>query len=308
MCEKTTSTPHDAIFKTFLSRVETARDFIMLHLPPALLRLCNLDTLQLASGSFLEENLRPYYSDILYSLKTTRGEGYIHVLIEHQSSPDKHMAFRLMRYAIAAMQRHLDAGHDTLPLVIPILFYQGRRSPYPWAMNWLEDFTDPQLACQIYSHDFTLVDIRTIPDDDIMQHRSMAALTLIQKHIRQRDLAQLLDKLASLLIMEHIDRQQVVALVNYMLQTSETQNATVFLRKLAQRVPRHGDELMTMAEQLENIGLMKGIEKGIRQGKQAGEREATLKIARAMLENGLEEQAIVKMTGIAIEELRQLQH
>lgn len=304
MCEKTTSTPHDAIFKTFLSRVETARDFIMLHLPPALLRLCNLDTLQLASGSFLEENLRPYYSDILYSLKTTRGEGYIHVLIEHQSSPDKHMAFRLMRYAIAAMQRHLDAGHDTLPLVIPILFYQGRRSPYPWAMNWLEDFTDPQLACQIYSHDFTLVDITTIPDDDIMQHRSMAALTLIQKHIRQRDLAQLLDKLASLLIMEHIDRQQVVALVNYMLQTSETQNATVFLRKLAQRVPRHGDELMTMAEQLENIGLMKGIEKG----KQAGEREATLKIARAMLENGLEDQAIVKMTGIAIEELRQLQH
>ena len=304
MCEKTTSTPHDAIFKTFLSRVETARDFIMLHLPPALLRLCNLDTLQLASGSFLEENLRPYYSDMLYSLKTTRGEGYIYVLIEHQSSPDKHMAFRLMRYAIAAMQRHLDAGHDTLPLVIPILFYQGRRSPYPWAMNWLEDFTDPQLACRIYSHDFTLVDITTIPDDDIMQHRSMAALTLIQKHIRQRDLAQLLDKLASLLIMEHIDRQQVVALVNYMLQTSETQNATVFLRKLAQRVPRHGDELMTMAEQLENIGLMKGIEKG----KQAGEREATLKIARAMLENGLEDQAIVKMTGIAIEELRQLQH
>lgn len=304
MSEKTTSTPHDAIFKTFLSRVETARDFIMLHLPPALLRLCNLDTLQLASGSFLEENLRPYYSDMLYSLKTTRGEGYIHVLIEHQSSPDKHMAFRLMRYAIAAMQRHLDAGHDTLPLVIPILFYQGRRSPYPWAMNWLEDFTDPQLACQLYSHDFTLVDITTIPDDDIMQHRSMAALTLIQKHIRQRDLAQLLDKLASLLIMEHIDRQQVVALVNYMLQTSETQNATVFLRKLAQRVPRHGDELMTMAEQLENIGLMKGIEKG----KQAGEREATLKIARAMLENGLEDQAIVKMTGIAIEELRQLHH
>lgn len=304
MSEKTTSTPHDAIFKTFLSRVETARDFIMLHLPPALLRLCNLDTLQLASGSFLEENLRPYYSDMLYSLKTTRGEGYIYVLIEHQSSPDKHMAFRLMRYAIAAMQRHLDAGHDTLPLVIPILFYQGRRSPYPWAMNWLEDFTDPQLACQIYSHDFTLVDITTIPDDDIMQHRSMAALTLIQKHIRQRDLAQLLDKLASLLIMEHIDRQQVVALVNYMLQTSETQNAIVFLRKLAQRVPRHGDELMTMAEQLENIGLMKGIEKG----KQAGEREATLKIARAMLENGLEDQAIVKMTGIAIEELRQLQH
>lgn len=125
MSKNRTPTPHDLVFKTFLSRMETARDFITLHLPPALLRLCNLETLRLESGSFIEDDLHPYFSDMLYSLKTACGDGYIHVLIEHQSSPDKHMAFRLMRYAIAAMQRHLEAGNKTLPLVIPILFYQG---------------------------------------------------------------------------------------------------------------------------------------------------------------------------------------
>ncbi len=52
-----------------------------------------------------------------WSLKTCEGDGYIYVVIEHQSTPDAHMAFRLMRYAHAAMQRHLDAGHKTLPLV-----------------------------------------------------------------------------------------------------------------------------------------------------------------------------------------------
>nr|WP_176400582.1 Rpn family recombination-promoting nuclease/putative transposase [Enterobacter kobei] len=31
-------------------------------------------------------------------------------------------AFRLMRYAVAAMQRQLEAGHSTLTLVIPVLF------------------------------------------------------------------------------------------------------------------------------------------------------------------------------------------
>lgn len=115
------TTPHDAVFKTFLSRVETARDFIELHLPPSLIKICKLETLRLESGSFVEDDLRPYFSDILYSLETTSGHGYVHVLIEHQSSPDKHMSFRLMRYAIAAMQRHLEAGNDTLPLVIPVL-------------------------------------------------------------------------------------------------------------------------------------------------------------------------------------------
>ena len=49
-----TATPHDAVFKTFLSRVETARDFIELHLPPSLTQICKLDTLRLESGSFLK--------------------------------------------------------------------------------------------------------------------------------------------------------------------------------------------------------------------------------------------------------------
>jgi predicted transposase/invertase (TIGR01784 family) len=204
-----TATPHDAVFKTFLSRIETARDFIEIHLPPALTAICKLDTLRLESGSFLEDDLRPYYSDILYSLETTRGKGYVHVLIEHQSAPDKLMAFRLMRYAVAAMQRHLENGHKTLPLVIPVLFYQGRRSPYPWSMSWLDNFADPETARQLYSGAFPLVDITVIPDDDIMQHRSIAALTLVQKHIRQRDMAQLLDKLTQLLMLEQMSGQQI---------------------------------------------------------------------------------------------------
>lgn len=58
-----------------------------------------------------EDGLRRYFRSVLYSLKTTAGDGYIHVLVEHQTTPDKHMAFRLIRYAVAAMQRHLEAGH-----------------------------------------------------------------------------------------------------------------------------------------------------------------------------------------------------
>lgn len=77
------------------------------------------------------------------------------------------------------MQRHLDAGHDNLPLVIPILFYTGKRSPYPYSMNWLQAFTDAELAGQLYNGAFPLVDVTIIPDDEIMKHRRMAILTLL---------------------------------------------------------------------------------------------------------------------------------
>ena len=115
MKKGTTSTPHDAVFKQFLSHPDCARDFIEIHLPASLRQLCDLQTLRLESGSFIEADLRASYSDVLWSLNTSDGDGYIYVVIEHQSTPDAHMAFRLMRYALAAMQRHLDAGHKTLP-------------------------------------------------------------------------------------------------------------------------------------------------------------------------------------------------
>lgn len=82
------------------------------------------------------------------------------------------MSFRLMRYAIAAMQRHLEAGNDTLPLVIPVLFYHGKQSPWQGSMNWLDHFEDSGTALQLYSTPFPLVDVTVIPDDEIMQHRS----------------------------------------------------------------------------------------------------------------------------------------
>lgn len=311
-----TPTPHDATFRQFLTQPDIARDFMALHLPPELRECCDFSTLKLESGSFVEDDLRQYFSDVLYSLKTTAGNGYIHVLIEHQSSPDKHMAFRLMRYAVAAMQRHLEAGHKRLPLVIPILFYVGRRTPYLYSTRWLDEFDDPLLADWLYSHSFPLVDVTTIPDDEIMQHRSMAALTLLQKHIRQRDLAELMDRLVSILMAGDHSSSQVISLVNYIVQAGEVSDAKTFVQELAQRVPQHENALMTIAQQLEQIGLEKGIELGIAQGRiegkeiglQEGRQSMQLRIARTMLTSGMDRNTVMQMTGLTEEELAQLSH
>ena len=203
-----------------------------------------------------------------------------------------------------------------MPLVIPLLFYTGQRSPYPYSTRWLEEFDDPALAAQLYGNAFPLVDITTIPDDEIMQHKRIAALTLLQKHIHQRDMAELLDRLARLLVSEPITGQQLVSLINYLAQAGETADAPAFVRKLAQRMPQHKDKLMTIAQQLEQIGLQKGLEQGLEQGieqgiqlgKQQGKQEATLKIARNMLQAGIDHRTIMTMTGLSAEQLAQLRH
>ena len=310
MKKKSTPTPHDAVFRQLLSQPDVARDFMEIHLPPQLLALCDLSTLRLASGSFVEDDLRPYFSDVLYSMKTrSGGDGYVQVLIEHQSTPDKQMAFRLLRYAVAAMKRHLDAGHKTLPLVIPVLFYAGQRSPYPWSTCWLDGFADPALAAVLYGKAFPLVDVTVIPDDEIVQHRRMAALTLLQKHIRQRDLAEVMDLLVAALQADK-SSSQTLSLVNYIIQAGETTDASAFVCELAQRMPQQENALMTIAEQLKQEGRNEGRFEGKLEGKMEGMLEGELKgkldVARSLLKMQLPRDTILQATGLTEEELDRL--
>lgn len=87
---------HDALFKHFLTQPDTAREFLSLYLPEEIRSLCDLTTLKLEPGSFVDRQLRQLHSDVLYSVGTTQGDAYIYCLIEHQSTPDPLMAWRLM--------------------------------------------------------------------------------------------------------------------------------------------------------------------------------------------------------------------
>lgn len=307
---KTPTSIHDGLFKSFLTVPETAKDFLNIHLPEHIKQICNLDTLQLQSGSFLEEELVPYYSDVLYSMETQSGVGYVYALIEHQSRPDKHMGFRMMRYAIAAMKQHLDAGNETLPLVVPLLFYHGQTSPYPYSTNWLDEFDHPEIAKALYSQDFPLVDVTVIPDDEIIQHKRVALLELVQKHVRQRDLLDFTETVVTLLLERLITASQLDSLVEYLLRVGETSNLEDLMRTLAKQVPEHEEKFMTVAEQLEARGREQGLQQGLQKGRQEGEafgrQEAKVAIAKKMLAAGLDKALISETTGLSEQELSAL--
>ncbi len=65
---------------------------------------------------------------------------------------------------------------------------------------------------------------------------------------------------------------------------------------------------MTIAQQLEQKGIEKGIQLGEQRGIEKGEREATLKIARTMLQNGIDRNTVMKMTGLSEDDLAQIRH
>ncbi len=151
---------------------------------------------------------------------------------------------------------------------------------------------------------------------DDMKHRRMALLELMLKHAQTRDLAELTEHLVTLLIAGYTTDEQLVTLMNWILQTGDTARPEEFLQELARRSPQHEEILMTIAQRLEQKGreegrqegIQLGEQRGIEKGRSEGEREATLKIARTMLQSGIDRNTVMAMTGLTAEDLQRITH
>ncbi|MEX0444790.1 Rpn family recombination-promoting nuclease/putative transposase [Xenorhabdus sp. SGI246] len=304
MAKKAKKPHHDALFKHFLTQPDTAKEFLSLYLPEELRSLCNLTTLKLESGSFVDRQLRQLHSDVLYSVETTQGEGYIYCLIEHQSTPDPLMAWRLMYYAMSAMATHLKKGHTTLPLVIPLLFYHGEIRPYPYSNRWLDCFALPEQAACLYHQSFPLVDVSVLSDEEILTHKSIALLELVQKHIRCRDMLEWVPHLVALLNAGYNSDEQRNIVLSYILLNGHTLNLSQFVHQLIEQSPEHKTMLMTIAEELEQ----KGREQGRTEGRAEGREEGKLETARALLRHGVSLDIIVTSTGLSRDKIEALKH
>ncbi|CDZ85073.1 transposase [Citrobacter koseri] len=133
-----------------------------------------------------------------------------------------------------------------------------------------------------------------------MQHRRIALLELIQKYIRQRDLMGLVEQLASLLVMGYTTDSQLKVLFNYMIQCGDASRFSQFIHEVAERSPQHKESLMTIAERLHEAGRQEGM--------QQGQRAEAQRIARTMLEDGIDRDTVLRITGLAVEEVIALNH
>ncbi|MEM7154135.1 MAG: Rpn family recombination-promoting nuclease/putative transposase [Myxococcota bacterium] len=136
--------PHDGLVKRIFTRPEAAAAELRQALSPALTTRLDWSTLRVEPGTFVDGELKPKHSDILYSvdLEGTTHRAFVFVLMEHQSTPDRMMAVRFLGYANRIYERFLaeNKGAETIPLVVPLLLFQG---PNGWTMpRRLSDLLD----------------------------------------------------------------------------------------------------------------------------------------------------------------------
>ena len=290
--------PHDRLFRNFLADINKAKTFLETYLPENIKKQCDFSALSLKPGSFVEKDLKHHFSDILYSVKIAGTQGYIYTLIEHETTPRKLTPFKLLRYQIAIMKQHLDQGHQTLPIVIPLLFYRGKKSPYPFSTDIMDCFENKELAQKTFLKPYSLIDITVIPDEELRTHKGIAILELIQKNIHKRDALEFIQDIALQVAKHLLTPDQFNSLLYYISQEGESKNFEEFYSSLAEALPNYREDIMTLAQQLEKKKQKKGLEEG--------EHRKAVAIAKNLLNDGMSPKAVQKLTGLPEKEVMAL--
>ena len=125
------SQPHDSLFKRAFSDVTSGTALLRSVLPHPLAAVVDWSTVRTLSGEFKDPDLKELESDLLLTAKLGDREALFYFLIEHQSSVDAEMPWRMWKYVSRIWERYAKRGGGRgfrLPLVIPVVVYHGERA------------------------------------------------------------------------------------------------------------------------------------------------------------------------------------
>jgi predicted transposase/invertase (TIGR01784 family) len=86
----TVAQPHDSLFRFVFGKPVHAASELRAVLPQQLAERLDLASLRPVNGSFVDEELRNRHCDVLMRTTLDGRDAFVYVLIEHQSSPDRH--------------------------------------------------------------------------------------------------------------------------------------------------------------------------------------------------------------------------
>jgi len=162
--------PHDRFFRSVFSDPDNVRDLLRNSLPPRVLQLLDLESIELSEESFIDERLSLYQSDILIRARTRASPVLIYILVDHKSYPDKWTVFQLLVYMVRIWERERSKNRkrNKLPCIIPIVFYHGSRKwSYPLAFSSYVN-AEEKLACYVPDFRLVMFDLQKVDLDTLI--------------------------------------------------------------------------------------------------------------------------------------------
>lgn len=121
------ATMHDSGYKRLFSNPTIFRQLMESFVDQPWVRQVDFSQAERVDKSFVSEHYKESESDLIYRLPFGKGELYIYILLEFQSTVDRMMALRVLNYVTNFYMDLVAAGKNVrkLPPIFPIVLYNG---------------------------------------------------------------------------------------------------------------------------------------------------------------------------------------
>ena len=251
---------HDRFFKKSMSYPEIAHEFFKSYLPKKVLEIIDLSTLKQESSSFLSNELGEGVSDVLYSVKYGEESGYISILLEHQSTSDRLITYRIQKYMLRLCEEHLRKqkgkknSEKTLPIIYPVILYTGNKK-YTAPRSFYELFENEELAKKFFTEPVKVIDVHEIKDEELKE-RYLDTMMYIMRHIYAKDILKyIIRKIVNFEIIAKNNFSYLEDMLVYIIEKGESEDTKELLSVFQEIVPQEKiGNIMTIAERLATSG------------------------------------------------------
>ncbi len=329
---------HDRFFKRFYSEPQFAVEIFKLALSKKEFQACDWSTLKAEKDS-----LKDKQADLVFTVslkKRKHAKILLCLLLEHKSAYDKGMFKQVLSYQTLLYERKF----EKIVAVIPILFYHGK-SPWKWPVSFQKGFfgrffneIPPAFRKSMLDFKLKVVDtndpkVRKVFKDPAVKSRGILAL-LAKIWFIKNSPAELSAMVEAFSGFSGKREDLLLSVVSY-LKTAGGVSAQLW-KQVEKRAVERGlltrggymDIRQEIKEEGIQEGMQKGLQAGMQKGLQAGRQEGLQagrqeglqagrqeglqtgmrQVALNMLKNKFKLSAISEMTGLSVEEIKELKN
>ena len=298
---------HDKLFKEMLSNKKEVVNFLKIHLNMDL----SEDEIEKYEKEFRTSIFGSIEADIVYKIKD---KDYF-ILIEHQSTIDDKMAYRIQNYKQAIIDSAIDIKRMKekdykIPKVLAIVLYTGKRK---WKKQELKDIEEKLEGFTEPNEEYKLIDVNDFSKKDLLEDNLITSKAMLIESSKGKEelyqnIEDVIDNQENLDGDKEENNQQLETLIKYELTETENEN---IIKKFIEKIKNgKGDETdMTNASRIinremrarekaaKNEGMLLGISQGISKG---------IAMMAKKLKDKMSIEEICQLTGLSEQQIENL--
>ena len=306
--EKNKDKKHDKLEKTILKNPEEMAKIINEFLEPSV--EVKGENLVKYTNSYITQKYKSKEADIVYKLKNEE----VFFLVEHQSTIDKKMPYRILNYCVDIMQEWVKSKkmkrQTKYPIVVPIIIYTGIEK---WKIP--KNFKDVQISNQVFG-DFkidlyyNLIEINKLSKKYLIDQQSLFGYGMVIE--KSKNKAELQENL-ELIVKNAKSKEKLMEISNiieYLFYDMIEESAKeMLIEKINLKIRKEEKDMSSLYERLlaETCEMIKeGKNEGIEEGKKIMREIMKEEATQSLLKNNVDEEIILKSMKITKKELEEI--